>query len=524
MLSRTLAATVAALALAAASASASSISYIKDGDVWLSTPDGARQHRVTATGGYDFASQADDGTIIALKARRLHRLQPDGTLLADFATPVSFDSGPNNSTFYGPFDPAISPDGTKVAYTYYWQYYYYDPTCNGGWGCTRQRLEGGTAYSRADKLTGWDEQGLGRQSGWLWPSWIGNTQTLISEPTVAFGNEDAIVDTVGDGTSTILRWFSDTGARGLRDGEMTTQRTKMAFVGTDPATADDAPRENQIRVYRMTGQAPAVPEICFWFGDPDGRFESPSWSPDGGALAWSSPRGIEVAEVPSMTGGCQVPAQGSQKLIEGGRFPDWGPADVPAAPAPPPPPPPPPGDETGGGNTGGDTTTGGGTTNGGGSTSSGGGTTSSGGGTTSNGGGTTTNDSSNPGGGAGKPGGGSIPLTPNSGNGGGQSTPLVVSAAQVKLGRALKNGLGVTISTPGPGQLIVSAKAGRTTVGRGRATAPAAGPVKVRIAFNRKARAKLHGKRSVTLQLLVTLRPAGGGAPQLVRIGTLLRR
>ena len=319
MLVKTLGTAIAVLALLAPAAGADSISYVKDGDVWLTTPDGSRQHRVTTTGGYGFASQADDGTIIALKARRLHRLSPTGTLLADFATPVSFDSGPNNSTFYGPFDPAISPDGTKVAYTSSWQYYTWDPTCTGGWGCTKQRLEAGTAYSRADKLTGWDEQGFGYQSGWLWPSWSGNGETLISEPTVTFGNEDAIVDSVGDGASTITRWFSDTGAKGLRDGEMTTQRTKLAFVGTDPATADDAPTQNQIRVYRMTGQAPAVPEICFWFTDPSGKFESPSWSPDGSGLVWSSPRGVEVAQVPALTNGCQLPSEGSRMLIPGGR-------------------------------------------------------------------------------------------------------------------------------------------------------------------------------------------------------------
>ena len=32
--------------------------------------------------------------------------------------------------FKGPFDPEISPDGRRVAYTYYWQYTGYDPYCN----------------------------------------------------------------------------------------------------------------------------------------------------------------------------------------------------------------------------------------------------------------------------------------------------------------------------------------------------------------------------------------------------------
>ena len=38
-----------------------------------------------------------------------------GNVLADFDTPVSDTRPAPSKTFYGPFDPAISPDGTKVA-------------------------------------------------------------------------------------------------------------------------------------------------------------------------------------------------------------------------------------------------------------------------------------------------------------------------------------------------------------------------------------------------------------------------
>ena len=72
---------------------------------------------MTKTGGYTDVSQADDGTMIGLTGVRLHRLARDGQVLADFDTPVSA-TNPGKS-FHGPFDPAISPDGTKVAYTYY---------------------------------------------------------------------------------------------------------------------------------------------------------------------------------------------------------------------------------------------------------------------------------------------------------------------------------------------------------------------------------------------------------------------
>src|SRR4051812_22531442 len=79
------------LAAAAPAAHADSIAYVNraDGNVYLTTPDGARQYQVTSTGGYSDVSQADDGTMIALKGVQLHRLARDGAVLADFDTPVS---------------------------------------------------------------------------------------------------------------------------------------------------------------------------------------------------------------------------------------------------------------------------------------------------------------------------------------------------------------------------------------------------------------------------------------------------
>ena len=78
-----------AMAVGAPAASADSIAYVKNGDIYLSTSDGARQYRVTSTGGYSDVSQADDGTLIGLHGVRLHRLNRAGRVLADFDTPVS---------------------------------------------------------------------------------------------------------------------------------------------------------------------------------------------------------------------------------------------------------------------------------------------------------------------------------------------------------------------------------------------------------------------------------------------------
>src|SRR5215207_4510779 len=82
---RTIAALAAVASLAfAAPAMADSIAYIKDGNVWLSTSDGSRQYQVTSNGGYSDVTQADDGTMIALTGVRLHKLDRQGNVLADF--------------------------------------------------------------------------------------------------------------------------------------------------------------------------------------------------------------------------------------------------------------------------------------------------------------------------------------------------------------------------------------------------------------------------------------------------------
>src|SRR3954470_20199522 len=73
------------IAFAPSVAQASSIVFVKDYDVWLTSPDGARQHRVTNDGSaaspYRSPSQADEGTIVAARGDRLFRLRQNGELL-----------------------------------------------------------------------------------------------------------------------------------------------------------------------------------------------------------------------------------------------------------------------------------------------------------------------------------------------------------------------------------------------------------------------------------------------------------
>jgi WD40-like Beta Propeller Repeat len=330
------AAALVALAVAAPAASADSIAYIKGGDVWLSTGDGSRQYRVTSTGQYADVSQADDGTMIALTGVRLHRLDRRGNVLADFDTPVSDTRQAPAKTFYGPFDPAISPDGTKVAYTYHYMTQSQSPTCFPP-TCFVGINEGGTGYSWADRQTGWDDPVLGKHSGWRNPVWVDEDTVMLSDPT-HMPNHDVIVDTLSDGDSGNLvhGWFSDTVESNphVSGGDISRDRTKLAFAtGSDDSTLTVYSISQFPTTFR-DGEAPdsTLPSICYRYSGPAGRYSTPTFSPDGNQLAWAEDDGIKVVTVPSFAGGCTLDGAtpAAPLVIPGGSQPDWGPADVPA--------------------------------------------------------------------------------------------------------------------------------------------------------------------------------------------------
>ena len=66
-----LAAALAAASFAAAPAAADSIVYAKDGNLFLTSPDGSKGSKLTADGGYSGPSQADTGIVGALRYCRL---------------------------------------------------------------------------------------------------------------------------------------------------------------------------------------------------------------------------------------------------------------------------------------------------------------------------------------------------------------------------------------------------------------------------------------------------------------------
>lgn len=455
-----LAALGAALTIAAAipaTAGADSIAYIKNGDIWLATPDGARQLQVTRSGGYSYVSQADDGTMAALAGERIRTIGRDGRVLSDIPTFVS-DGAPIAgpvTQFHGPFTPEISPDGKLIAFEYMNQTFTggQTPQCSETSfpSCHELTTSQGVGITHADRFTGFEEYGL--QTGWIYPHWIGNDRLLRSSPSTIL-NEDAVLTTVapGAGSSGLHRWFYDEfGGVGVNDVEISRDlRTVVGLAGSS---------DERLRVYRplmdpftapqqsMSPFARRVPivQACYDVTEPvGGRFETPSLSPDGRSVAYGVGDGIWVNPLPDVSAACQVGVDG-RLVIPGGRHPDWGPADVPASiPVP---------DEGGSG-----------------------------------------------GGGGGGGGGGRSPAPRPSGR---APARVTLTVARVpRLARALARGLAVTVRLPaGAKRATVTAKAGRTVVAAGSARAAAGRAAKVTLRFTRAARRSLAGRRTVRLTI-----------------------
>src|SRR3712207_1753459 len=162
---------VAILGGAAAEAHADSIVFLRDSDVWVMTPDGARQRQLTTDGTpqnrYTSPSMADDGTIVALKNKHFVRMRPDGTRIGDPVPGMGSTVETSGNLFMptGPLDPMVSPDGRLIAYWFgSWVHH-----CRQWWDCSYE-LEDHITWSHADRFTSWQE--TGRVDVYREPSWI----------------------------------------------------------------------------------------------------------------------------------------------------------------------------------------------------------------------------------------------------------------------------------------------------------------------------------------------------------------
>lgn len=297
--------------LLASPAAASSVVYEQGGDVWLAGLDGGDVRRVTSGGGYREPSQADDGTIVAAYGTRLRRLRPDGTVLSDIPTIVL-----DHPNWFGPLDPDVSPDGTKVVYTWEYQHLQDTTPCPLTESDCRFRTRwGGAVVSWSDRAT--EERAFGYLYSTGELSWIDDFKLLTRDRMTG----SAGWTTLPAGEFGPEFWYS--AGMPLSDGSAPRTAGMVAWV-----TGADA---QLITIWRTAAGVPgsAKPTTCLQLAQPAGRFADPTWSPDGTQLLWQEDSGIWGETIPA---DCLPGRAQPRLLIPGGRSPDVGPGNTPPPP------------------------------------------------------------------------------------------------------------------------------------------------------------------------------------------------
>ena len=317
--------------IAAAPAGASSIVYEKDGNVWLTSPDGARQYQVTFDGRWATPSQADDGTILARDRTSLVRMDRSGRILGQVTAlggATTINPAPSDADqFYGPWEPKLSPDGKRIAYTFGQYENYYSPACN----CIQWGLMHYTTTTAVDHLDSGPQNATREDES---PSWIDSRRMLVWDPWFTYQ-----ASTWVDGGDWHNRqwWFRYQDAM-LRDGELSPDGSKVVAVA---ATGGLASPYNTLLFFATNGPAwsgeppynediqngPEAPEPtvrCQNVRDSDAA--DPTWSTDSKSIAYQDKDGIWIQQVPALTDACDGLSE--KLLVPGGHNPDWGPADV----------------------------------------------------------------------------------------------------------------------------------------------------------------------------------------------------
>ncbi len=313
----------------ASGAAASSILYRKGGRLWVASPSGANKHAIKNSKGLSNPSQDDRGRVVAQKGIKLYRLSRGGKQLNKPIT-TAFRTNPIVPSFKGPFFPEVSPNGKFIAYTYSFTESHYDPGCQ----CVSNAPSLNTAYTYSNRFVNDPDAKFGHMRFYSRGSWIGNQSFVATTPNLYdYGGNvlDTIaIDPLGGGADSYQAWFTEcTDCSSIQtlqkypldEAELTRKRDKAVLVAGDLNATQAG---SMLFVYPLAQPPTAIPQHFCRITGPNGRFTSPSWSPDGKSLAWADRSGVWTGKLGNLAGDeCEI---GRKLVVRGGTAPDWGPA------------------------------------------------------------------------------------------------------------------------------------------------------------------------------------------------------
>jgi hypothetical protein len=297
-----------------------SIVYVKDHNVWITDGDGGGQKQVT-TGGtaadpWQSPSQAENGVVVAHRSGLIYRMNQRGELFNTIDPPALPDTLGNRLEGRDLTETAISPDGSKIAYTYFKFY-------NG-----QKRWV--TAFTAASQLSDFNQWGLAFYDK---PAWVTGSRVVLNH---WYRNKVHLYD-LGQRD---IPWFEEGFYTSERKelSDMEVSRDGRWTVGVRGDVGDES-----ITVLRNEGDvqtsatpwtpSPSTPRCVI--GGMDGDLREPTIAPDGSSVAWAEPDGIyRVSDM-----NCDEATTRTDILVAaGGSDPSWSAAtigqtpDVPQAP------------------------------------------------------------------------------------------------------------------------------------------------------------------------------------------------
>jgi hypothetical protein len=272
---------------APAAARAGSIAYIDNGEVWISSLDGAKKARLSAgEGDWREVAAADDGHVLGVrlqsgKISQLSNIQlwgANGAVLSQ--GPLSYASR-GWSSYVAPLGLDLTSDGTFLAYGY-----------SGYTGI----VPNATFYSGHNVILSDNKtliQPIG-QGGYKWPS-------LIGRRVVAAEGSRIVVQNAGAGNPFATQWTTLLDVGGIPGMEL--RRTDIAATGRLVAIELDAtdPAPDKIAVVSIAGLDTPVtfPAAVDCFLPATGNAVDVTLSQDGTRIAWKDADGLKSAGVPT---------------------------------------------------------------------------------------------------------------------------------------------------------------------------------------------------------------------------------